>query len=872
MNKKPTRREYADPGPQSARIVRGFRRLTALAGAAAITASLVLVSVTPAAADTAPLNPADPATPETVSADALPTVQIDGVVWQQVAVGNTVYVAGEFTKARPAGAAPGTNTVTRNNILAYNLTTGELISSFAPSLNAQAKAITASPDGTRIYVGGTFTQVNGVNAYRIAALNPTTGELITSFKPAPNSKVSAIAATNTTVYFGGVFSSVGSTSRSRLASVNASDGKLTSWAPTANGAVTAMAMSPDQSRIAVGGAFTTLNNSGNPGYGLGQVSAANGALLPFAVNSVVRDAGSAGAITSLTAGDDVVYGSGYDYGGGANFEGSFAAKWDGGAIKWLEDCHGDTYGVAPLDGAVYTAGHAHMCTNIGGFPEVTPRRFQRGLAFSEEATQKITRERGSYVNFEGKPAPSLQTWFPDIEAGSYTGKTQGPWTVATAPGYVLMGGEFPKVNGKPQQGLVRFATKDRAPNRLGPQDASSESLPTVKDTGKGGATVTWKTNMDQDNQNLTYRVIRDGNIAAPVHTVTEASTFWQRPSLTFTDTGLSSGAHTYRIFVTDPFGNELATNAVSVNVTGGGQANTAPIAAFTATTAGLTVNVNGSGSTDPGGSIAGYAWDLGDGSTATGATASRTYAAPGTYTVSLTVTDNGGAANTLRRAVTVGSPTVPPPPAGTLARDTFARTVSGGWGTADAGGRWTVVGTAGNYSVGSGAGSMLVNAGGSAVAQLNSVSATDARTSFSVGVDKKPNGGGLKVLGIGRRIAGAGEYRGGVSITSAGAVNLSLTKVLGSAESSLKSASVPGLALAPGEQLNVLVRVSGVSPTTVEAKAWKAGTAEPSGWQVTVTDSSAGLQAAGGVGIYSYLSGTATVGPILLSIRSFSAQ
>ena len=43
---------------------------------------------------------------QTVSADALPTAQIgNGVVWDQAVVGNTVYVAGSFSTARPAGSA-----------------------------------------------------------------------------------------------------------------------------------------------------------------------------------------------------------------------------------------------------------------------------------------------------------------------------------------------------------------------------------------------------------------------------------------------------------------------------------------------------------------------------------------------------------------------------------------------------------------------------------------------------------------------------------------------------------------------------------------------------------------------------------------------
>src|SRR3712207_5477050 len=118
-------------------------------------------------ADSAPLAHSNPATPVTVAADALPTVQINGVVWSQVVVGNTVYVAGQFTRARPAGAAVGTQETVRNNLLAYDIRTGALITSFAPDLNAQATVLATSPDGSRLYVGGAFTLANGQARYRL---------------------------------------------------------------------------------------------------------------------------------------------------------------------------------------------------------------------------------------------------------------------------------------------------------------------------------------------------------------------------------------------------------------------------------------------------------------------------------------------------------------------------------------------------------------------------------------------------------------------------------------------------------------------------------------------------------------------------------
>jgi PKD repeat protein len=77
------------------------------------------------------------------------------------------------------------------------------------------------------------------------------------------------------------------------------------------------------------------------------------------------------------------------------------------------------------------------------------------------------------------------------------------------------------------------------------------------------------------------------------------------------------------------------------------QVNQAPVAKIIAgTTSGnipLTVNFDGSASSDSDGSIAAYSWSFGDGSTASGAVVSHTYTTAGNFTATLTVTDNAGA-------------------------------------------------------------------------------------------------------------------------------------------------------------------------------------------------------------------------------------
>lgn len=77
--------------------------------------------------------------------------------------------------------------------------------------------------------------------------------------------------------------------------------------------------------------------------------------------------------------------------------------------------------------------------------------------------------------------------------------------------------------------------------------------------------------------------------------------------------------------------------------------NQPPTPAFTATCSGLVCSFDGSGSTDADGDPLTYAWSFGDTGTATGATAQRTYAQGGTYTVSLTVGDGTNTAVTTRQ-------------------------------------------------------------------------------------------------------------------------------------------------------------------------------------------------------------------------------
>ncbi len=85
-------------------------------------------------------------------------------------------------------------------------------------------------------------------------------------------------------------------------------------------------------------------------------------------------------------------------------------------------------------------------------------------------------------------------------------------------------------------------------------------------------------------------------------------------------------------------------------------ATAAPLAG----TAPLPVTFDARTSYDPDGSVAGYTWDFGDGSTGSGSGPQHTYGQSGTYTATLTVTDNAGLQDSTTLTVTVNAVSVPP--------------------------------------------------------------------------------------------------------------------------------------------------------------------------------------------------------------------
>jgi hypothetical protein len=536
--------------------------------AAALVSALALLTtgMTGALSDAAHADTAD-LLRASVSADPLPTVQINGVVWAQTVVGNTVYVTGSFTSARPAGAPAGTGEQAVGHLLAYDIRTGERISTFAATLNAQGRAIAASPDGRRIYVGGEFTTANGVARNRLAAFDAATGELVAGFAPSISNRVSALAVGKDVVYAGGAFFQANGVTRTRLAAFTTT-GAVLPWRPKADDQeVLALALGPDGSRLYVGGKFATLNGAAAPG--VGAVLTSTGETVPVPTNTVIRNSGTSSGITSLKADGGRIVGTAFKFGGATgNFEGAFAMDAATGALVWIDDCHGDTYDSFQLGASVYVAGHAHYCNNLNTFPQTTSGawNFQRLQAFTVDAHQNLGREQLGYGNFEGHPAPLAQDFWPFLEAGTFTGQGQAAWSLAGNGAFVSVGGEFPVVGTIQQQGLVRFAVRSAAPRQVGPE--WSEALrPVLAPAPGGGVRVQWTATTDDDDGVLTYQVIRDGDRANPVFSTSVRSSRWHKPALGFTDPAPQPGSTVaYRVHAVDSDGNVLPSFSASITV------------------------------------------------------------------------------------------------------------------------------------------------------------------------------------------------------------------------------------------------------------------------------------------------------------------
>ena len=116
-------------------------------------------------------------TGEPVSAFKPAVTSNDGtrpVVRALAAKNGRVYIGGNFTTV--GGHA-------RRNLAAVNPTSGALDTAFSATVGTNTSIVYAlAADASRLYLGGTFASVNGVSRKKLAAVNPATGALDAAWK------------------------------------------------------------------------------------------------------------------------------------------------------------------------------------------------------------------------------------------------------------------------------------------------------------------------------------------------------------------------------------------------------------------------------------------------------------------------------------------------------------------------------------------------------------------------------------------------------------------------------------------------------------------------------------------------------------------
>ncbi len=289
----------------------------------------------------------------TVSAGAAPIAfsptpvngwSANGPVWAVLTVGNTVYVGGNFSRVTGPGGSPSAN---RANLAAFDRTTGAVLPGFTADTNGVVRELVT--DGTRLFVGGTFSTIKGVSRQNVAAVDFTTGAVATGFSANTNSGVYALAIGGSRLYVGGAFSTLGGSSHNRFAAVSTSNGAVDSSfnPPGPNDTVHAIVQSPDGARVYAGGDFTTVGGISH--RSVAAFAASNGALQSltfyFPSDSQIID------LDISPAGDQLFAGV-----GGTGNQALSLSTSSGGRL-WSHTVDGDVQAIRYFGGNVYFGFH-----------------------------------------------------------------------------------------------------------------------------------------------------------------------------------------------------------------------------------------------------------------------------------------------------------------------------------------------------------------------------------------------------------------------------------------------------------------------------------------------------------------------------------
>ena len=362
--------------------------------------------------------------------------------------GKTLYIGGSFNKVWEKAPGTGGDSFAANGLAAIDVESGTALRSWRPGVSgADGHVMALEVKGNSVFVGGSFTAVNGQPRQYLAEVDATNGSL-KPFAPSIRSgnatlALRALKASNDKLYIGGAFDLVNGQGRGNLAAFNLSNRTLDpQWKPRARGVVRALEMATDGETVFATGTFDIAKGSTDADFSERKVVARfdsiSGELDPWFVpkNLLRGDVQQSGWV--LLATPTRLYGGFGDT--GENYVKSLRLdNGDTGSQAWSFNTVGDPYGLAlSEDGSRLFAG-GHFGTNRL-HQSVCGKRMYALISLNPQT---------------GKP---YCDWIPRMEL--YNKDQRNGHTVHTirsVGNYVYVGGSFYSVTDVEQRNLARFS-------------------------------------------------------------------------------------------------------------------------------------------------------------------------------------------------------------------------------------------------------------------------------------------------------------------------------------------------------------------------------------------------------------------------------
>jgi hypothetical protein len=369
-------------------------------GLAAAAAALVVLAVpTTASATQSPQSHIVSAVPAAYT----PNIT-DGRTDTITQVGSTIVLGGTFTSVTPHGSS---TTFPDKFITEFTAGTGARVASFAPAVNGDVDTLAPGPTSGTVYVGGTFSTIDGVTS-KLALISTTTGAIVAGWtSPKINGAVNTIVLSGGQLYVGGYFTTVGGKSHIGLVVLNPTTGAVSSTVTPA------FVGHHNYNRLCIPSATQTcasagtgiksmdINPAGNRLIAIGNFTTAAGlardqiALVDLAPSSVTVDTSWATAaytdecigkafdtyMRDVQFSPDGTYFAVVATGGAAGSKNSdgtqtscdttarYETSGSGSDVRptWLDYTGNDTFlSVAPTTTAVYVGGHERWVNNSKG--------------------------------------------------------------------------------------------------------------------------------------------------------------------------------------------------------------------------------------------------------------------------------------------------------------------------------------------------------------------------------------------------------------------------------------------------------------------------------------------------------------------------